>query len=103
MNLTSSATASIQERAGRYVFCGTVRRDASRHRLPRISFPAKAEKLRGIAPFGVRTFLPYQRFRAIEAILRPSKIAGNIPCGGKVSKIHNDHGWSWTQSRSFSL
>jgi len=39
----------------------------------------KAKWLRGIAPFGVRTFLPYPRFRAIEAILRPSKIGRNIP------------------------
>ncbi len=49
--------------------------------LPRVSLPAKAEKLRGIAPFGVRTFLPCPRFRAAEAILRPSKIAGNIARG----------------------
>ena len=41
---------------GRFVFCGTVRRDASRRLLPRVS-PAKPE-LRGIAPYGVRTFLP---------------------------------------------
>ncbi len=67
--------------AGRYVFCGTVRRQASRHCLPRVSLPAEAERLRGIAPFGVRTFLLYQRFRATEAILRPSKIGRNITLG----------------------
>ena len=61
------------ERAGRFVFCGTVRRGASRHRLPRVS-PA-GPRLRGIAPFGVRTFLPRL---APEAILRPSKIRWNI-------------------------
>jgi hypothetical protein len=43
-------------RAWRYILCGTFRRDASRHRLPRVS-PAKPE-LRGIAPCSVRTFLP---------------------------------------------
>ena len=64
--------------AGRSVFCGTVRRQASRHCLPRVSFPTEAERLRGIAPFGVRTFLLHRRFRATEAILRPSKIATNI-------------------------
>src|SRR6266699_1140740 len=42
---------------GRFVFCGTVRRDASRRRRPRVSRPDKPG-LRGIAPFGVRTFLP---------------------------------------------
>ena len=39
----------------RYLLCGTFRRDASRHHLPRVS-PTKSE-LRGIAPCGVRTFL----------------------------------------------
>ena len=41
---------------GQFVFCGTVRRDASRRRLPRVS--SARPRLRGIAPFGVRTFLP---------------------------------------------
>ena len=40
--------------------------------LPRVSQPNKLE-LRGIAPFGVRTFLPSPPKRT-EAILRPSKI-----------------------------
>src|SRR6185436_454602 len=39
----------------RYLLCGTFRRDASRHRRPRVS-PTKSG-LRGIAPYGVRTFL----------------------------------------------
>ena len=41
---------------GRYILCGTIRRDDSRRHLPRVS-PAEPE-LRGIAPYGVRTFLP---------------------------------------------
>src|SRR5215470_2369691 len=39
--------------------------------------------LRGIAPFGVRTFLPRL---APGAILRPSKIAANIARDGTTSK-----------------
>ena len=46
-----------------------------------------AKRLRGIAPFGVRTFLLCQRFRATEAILRPSKIVSIIQyCGTKSSR-----------------
>ena len=41
---------------GRFVFCGTIRQDASRHRCPRVS-TCFSRWLRGIAPFGVRTFL----------------------------------------------
>jgi hypothetical protein len=42
------------------VFCGTIRRDASQRRLPRVSSPTenRSGRLRGTAPFGVRTFLP---------------------------------------------
>ena len=43
--------------------------------LPRLSHPYKHE-LRGIAPYGARTFLPGF---APKAILRPSKIAINLP------------------------
>src|SRR6185369_16765121 len=57
----------------RYLLCGTFRQDASRRHSPRVS-PAKPE-LRGIAPYGVRTFLPRL---APEAILRLSKTAGSI-------------------------
>jgi hypothetical protein len=56
---------------GGLIFCGTVRRDASRHRLPRVS-PAQPG-LRGIAPFGVRTFLPL-RIPSPRAILRLPRI-----------------------------
>ncbi len=56
----------------RFVFCGTVRRDTSRYRLPRVS-PALAE-LRGIAPCGVRTFL---RWLAPAASLRSPGTGGN--------------------------
>ncbi len=42
--------------------------------------------LRGIAPFGVRTFLP-RRLAPTEAILRPSKIKGSIsPPSGKDNR-----------------
>ena len=58
---------------GRYILCGTFRRDASRRHLPRVS-PTESE-LRGIAPCGVRTFLPRL---APEAILRLSKTKGII-------------------------
>jgi len=54
--LTRRIFLAASGRARRYILCGTFRRDASRHRLPRVS-PAKPE-LRGIAPCSVRTFLP---------------------------------------------
>ena len=72
-------TTFVSPPAWRFVFCGTVRRDASRHHRPRVSgnrTPCGAPcQLRGIAPSGVRTFLPRL---APEAILRPSKTGGNI-------------------------
>jgi hypothetical protein len=46
----------------RFVFCGTFRQDASRRRFPRISC-SQTSRLRGIAPFGVRTFLPSESLR----------------------------------------
>src|SRR5262249_45763416 len=39
----------------------------------------QANRLRGIAPYGVRTFLSHLPKTAIEAILRPSKTAESIP------------------------
>jgi len=42
-------------RAGRFVFCGTLRRNALKHSA-RV-YPRKNPGLRGIAPSGVRTFL----------------------------------------------
>ena len=72
--------------AGGLIFCGTVRRKA--FQLSARVYPMKSQisnlksqKLRGIAPFGVRTFLPRL---APEAILRPSKT--NI----KLSEIENN-------------
>src|SRR6185312_8937045 len=59
----------------RYFLCGTFRRHASRHHLPRVSFQRIVKKLRGIAPCGVRTFLPRL---TPEAILRLSKTASKI-------------------------
>jgi|SRR5690348_10110846 len=60
----------VPERAGRFVFCGTVRQGASRHRFPRVS--STCVGLRGIAPFGVRTFLP-PWVAPRKAILRPAQ------------------------------
>jgi len=74
----------------RYLLCGTFRRDASRRHLPRVSpqrgtrtvkrgifrvprSEFRVEKLRGIAPYGVRTFLPRPAVTRTEAILRLSK------------------------------
>ena len=78
---------SVSERAGRFIFCGTIRWDASRHRLPRVSHGPLScvggYRLRGIAPFGVRTFLPRL---APGAILRLSKIARNIAFAERESK-----------------
>ena len=51
--------------------------------LPPASIPTALARLRGIAPFGVRTFL----FRlAPEAILRPSKTNHNLSQGVEVLK-----------------
>ena len=54
-------TLARKSDGGQSVFCGTVRRDASRHHLPRVSrhsLPCvSGYRLRGIAPYGVRTFL----------------------------------------------
>lgn len=58
----------------RSVFCGTIRRDSSRHRRPRVSL-AEPE-LRGIALCGVRTFLPRLMPRAI---LRSSRTNCSLP------------------------
>jgi len=48
--------------SGGLIFCGTIRWDASRHRHPRVSPSGRlaptGPKLRGIPPYGVRTFLP---------------------------------------------
>ena len=53
---------SCKHEPRRYIFCGTFRQDASRRHCPRVSQSQPAFvgccKLRGIAPCGVRTFLP---------------------------------------------
>jgi hypothetical protein len=69
----------------RYILCGTFRRDASRRRLPRVS--SAKPKLRGIAPYGVRTFLPHpavagqKRFSAFPkpALLYQRSYDGKAP------------------------
>jgi hypothetical protein len=57
-----------ESKGGRFIFCGTVRRKV--FQLPARVYPAAQARLRGIAPFGVRTFLLRL---APKAILRPSK------------------------------
>ena len=77
----------LKFQARRFVFCGTIRRDASRHRRPRVSCNPPSfvsnYRLRGIAPFGVRTFLPWL---APGAILRPSKIMSKIQHNNRFSR-----------------
>ena len=76
--------SSCKHEPGRFVFCGTVRQDASRHHFPRVS-PSHCSRLRGIAPFGVRTFLPLQ-VAPEKAILRLSKIEMIIARGERSNK-----------------
>ena len=66
---------SLRSDDGRYFLCGTFRWDDSRRRRPRVSQQNKPG-LRGIALYGVRTFLPQL---ALEAILRSSKTSGRLP------------------------
>jgi len=62
-------TALFFRKARRFILCGTFRRDASRHRLPRISLSGYAASRPAV--FGLSS-LPA---RAERAILRPSKIS----------------------------
>jgi hypothetical protein len=64
----------------RYILCGTVRRRSLAPR-PRLSHPNK-HGLHGIAPYGVRTFLPEPR---PGAILRPSRI--DLECSRRGCEI----------------
>ena len=87
---------------GGLIFCGTIRRDASRHRLPRVSRRGPScvgpAKLRGIAPFGVRTFhLP--RIASGKAILRPSKTTVNIRCRRQDDKLPTHSATARSMSR----
>jgi hypothetical protein len=66
---------------GGLIFCGTVRRKASR--LSARVYPRKLPGLRGIAPSGVRTFLPVF---SNEAILHPSKTMANLAAKGGTDK-----------------
>jgi len=70
------------ETAGGLSFCGTFRRKVSQ--LFSRVYPRPAARLRGIAPCGVRTFLPRL---APEAILRPSKITAPYPANGPNSSL----------------
>ena len=53
--------------------------------IPQPAFLRRPRRLRGIAPYGVRTFL-LPRIAPGEAILRPSKIRDNIPCRRRPDK-----------------
>jgi len=66
--------SNLESQTGGLIFCGTVRRKIFQLSA-RVYLNRYGLELRGIAPFGVRTFL-YRL--APEAILRPSKTAGNI-------------------------
>jgi hypothetical protein len=68
-----SPFAALASRRGLSVFCGTVRQPALTP-AARV-YPAQKRRLRGVAPCGVRTFLPRL---APEAILRPSKTIFSI-------------------------
>jgi len=80
-------------RRGRFILCGTVRRGISRFRRPRVS-SLRRTKLRGIAPYGVRTFLlPLAR----KAILRLPKIVGKVialTSGGKQRRAKLFSAWA---------
>jgi hypothetical protein len=55
--------------AGGLSFCGTIRWPASRQNRPRVSqlaFLRRRLRLRGIAPYGVRTFLPPELLRGSD-------------------------------------
>ena len=66
---------------GGLIFCGTFRRKV--FQLPARVYPRRLSGLRGIAPFGVRTFLPRL---APGAILRPSKTMGNLAAKRRPDK-----------------
>ena len=66
----------------RYIFCGTVRQDISRHRCPRVSQIYRF-RLRGVPPYGVRTFLFQPE---LKAILRPFRTAAKLRSSGLIDK-----------------
>ena len=86
---TFSPLPALLAKRRRYLLCGTVRRHASRHGLPRVSVSRPScvglRRLRGIVPCGVRTFL-LPRITSRKAILRPSKIKLNIGPHPRVGK-----------------
>jgi hypothetical protein len=75
--------AILERTSGRSVFCGTVRQKAVTPSA-RV-YPRLAAELRGIAPCGVRTFLP-RPASGPGAILRPSKIKGTVARNGVEGK-----------------
>ena len=90
---TFSPLPALLAKRRRYLLCGTFRRHASRHGLPRVSVSRPScvglRRLRGIAPCGVRTFL-LPRIAPGKAILRPSKIKHNVgpfPWVGKLLRV----------------
>ena len=100
---TFSPLPALKQNAGGLIFCGTVRRDDLRRRRPRVSQPHRLE-LRGIAPFGVRTFLPALSSRRMYATVRSPRNFENGFSTGKWkergdSPPFQNHGennrWEW--------
>ena len=86
---TFSPLPELLAKPGRFIFCGTFRRHASRRGLPRVSRGGPSyvgpRRLRGIAPGGVRTFL-LPGIAPRKAILRPPKTNGTIYEAAKFLK-----------------
>jgi hypothetical protein len=61
----------------RFIFCGTLRRSRFPGLLPRLSHPRKSG-LRGIAPYGARTFLPGPNTTGPERFSALPKSSENI-------------------------
>ena len=77
---------------GRFLLCGTVRRDVLKR--PSRTYPRPVTELCGIAPCGVRTFLPRPRS---GAILHPSRAKATIRHGRRKTRggwfrRRNNHG-----------
>lgn len=54
-------------------------------------YPKRKSRLRGVAPYGVRTFLLQL---ALKAILRPSRVVGNLDYAPVITRFR------WEEDRS---
>ena len=82
-HLFTLAATRVATRRGGLSFCGTIRQKAYRLSARVYPGPLAQTRLRGIAPCGVRTFLPRL---APGAILRPSKTSASLDQGGRITK-----------------